>query len=55
MMIGNEYRFIQNYPLFEYVLTFLIILDFLAFPYTSRCIPTSWNNIKSPLLLHRQI
>ena len=33
---------------------FLIVLDFLAFPYTSRYIPASWNNIKSPLLLYRQ-
>lgn len=35
-------------------LAFLIVIDFLAFPSTSRYISTSWNNIKSPLLLHRQ-
>ncbi len=35
-------------------LAFLIVADFLAFPYTSHNIPTSWSNIKSPLLLHRQ-
>lgn len=33
---------------------FLIVVDFLTFPYTSRYIPASWNNIKSPLLLYRQ-
>ena len=35
-------------------LAFLIVIDFLAFSSTSRYISTSWNNIKSPLLLHRQ-
>ena len=33
---------------------FLIVVDFLASPYTSRYIPASWNNTKSRLLLHRQ-
>ena len=32
----------------------MIVFDFLVFPDTSRHIPDSWNNIKSPLLLHRQ-
>ena len=33
---------------------FLIVVDFLTFSYTSRYIPASWNNIKSPLLLYCQ-
>lgn len=51
MMIGNEYHFAQNYPLFEYVFS---VFDFLVFPYTSCYILASWNNIKSHLLLYRQ-
>ena len=55
MMIGNEYSFVRNFLLFEYVLSVLIVADILVFPDTSRYIPASWNNIKSPLILHRQI
>ena len=53
-MIEIQNEFAQNSLLFEYVFSVLDSHDFLTFPYTSRCIPTSWNNIKSPLLLHRQ-
>lgn len=53
-MIGNEHTFARYYPLFEYVFSVFIGADFLAFPYTSRHISASWQNIKSPLLLHRQ-
>lgn len=54
MMIENEYHFVQNYPLLNMYLAFLIVIDFLVFPYTSYYILASWNNIKSSLLLHRQ-
>ncbi len=54
-MITYKRYFAQYYSLYEYGLAFLIVLDFITFPYTSRCIPSSWNNIKSPLILHRQI
>ena len=53
-MIKEQRAFARNYSLFECMLSILIVVDFLAFPYTSRYIPASWNNIKSPLLLHRQ-
>ena len=54
MIIGNEYRFAQNYPLLNMHLAFLTVVDFLTLTYSSRCIPDSWNYIKSPLFLHRQ-
>lgn len=42
MMIGNEYPFVRNFLLFEYVLSVLIVADILVFPDTSRYIPASW-------------
>lgn len=53
MIIYKRY-FAQYYSLYEYGLGVLIVSDFPIFSYTSHYIPTSWNNIKSPLLLHRQ-
>ena len=54
IMTEIQYTFARNSLLFEYVFSVLDIHDFLAFPSTSRYIITSWNNIISPLLLHRQ-
>ena len=54
IMTEKQHTFARNSLLFEYVFSVLDSHDFLAFPYTSRYILTSWNNIKSPLLLHRQ-
>lgn len=54
MMIEKQRAFDRNSPLFECMMSVLIVFDFLSFPYTSRYFPASWNNIKSPLLLHRQ-
>ena len=54
IMIEKQRTFARNSLLFEYVFSVLDSHDFLTFPYTSHCIPASWNNIKSPLLLHRQ-
>ena len=54
MMTEIQYTFARNSLLFEYVFSVLNSHDFLTFPYTSRHIPTAWNNIKSPLFLHRQ-
>ena len=53
-MIEIQNKFARNTPLLECILSVLIVVDFRAFPYTSRYIPVSWNNIRSPLLLHRQ-
>ena len=53
-MIEKQRTFARNSLLFEYVFSVLIVVDFRAFPDTSRYILASWNNIKSPLLLHRQ-
>ena len=53
-MIKEQRALARNYSLFECMLSILIVFDFLASPYTSRYIPTSWNNTKSPLLLDRQ-
>lgn len=53
-MITYKRYFARYCSLYEYGLSVLIVFDFLTFPYTSRYIPASWNNIKSPLLLHRQ-
>ena len=53
-MIEIQNEFVRNSPLFECILSVLIAVVFVC-PYTSRYIPTSWNNIKRPLLLHRQI
>ena len=53
-MIKEQRAFARNYSLFECMLSILIVFDFLTSPYTSRYIPTSWNNTKSPLLLDRQ-
>ena len=54
MMIEKQCVFALNSLLLECILSVLIVADFLAFPYTSHNIPTSWSNIKSPLLLYRQ-
>lgn len=54
IMIEKQRTFARNSLLFEYVFSVLDSHDFLTFPYTSRYIPASWNNIKSPLLLYRQ-
>ena len=54
MMIENNVRLSEIFHYLNIYLVFLIVADILAFPYTSRHIPASWNNIKSPLLLHRQ-
>lgn len=54
MMIKKQRAFARNSPFFEYVFSIFDSHDFLAFPYTSRYIPASWNNIKSLLLLYRQ-
>ena len=54
MMIEKQCVFARNSLLFECVFSVLDSHDFLAFPSTSRYILTSWNNIKSPLFLHRQ-
>lgn len=54
MVIEKQCQFVRNSPLFEYILSVLIVADILVFPYISHDIPDSWNNIKSPLLLHRQ-
>ena len=54
IMIEKQRTFARNSLLFEYVFCALDSHDFLTFPYTSHYIPDSWNNIKSPLLLHRQ-
>lgn len=54
IIIEKQRTFARNSLLFEYVFCALDSHDFLTFPYTSHCIPASWNNIKSPLLLHRQ-
>lgn len=53
-MIKEQRAFARNNSLFECILSVLIVVDFLTFPCTSRYIPASWNNTKSPLLLHRQ-
>ena len=54
IMIEIQNEFAQSSLLFEYAFSVLDSHDFLTFPYTSHYIPASWNNIKSPLLLHRQ-
>ena len=54
MMIENNVRLSEIFHFLNMYLAFLIVADILAFPYTSRYIPASWNNIKSPLLLHHQ-
>ena len=54
-MNEKQYAFDRNSPLYNVYRAFLIVYDFLSFPYASHHIPTSWNNIKGPLLLHRQI
>lgn len=54
IIIEKQRTFARNSLLFEYVFSVLDSHDFLTFPYTSHYIPDSWNNIKSPLLLHRQ-
>ena len=53
-MIKEQRAFARNYSLFECMLSILIVFDFLASPYTSRYIPTSWNNSKSRVLSDRQ-
>ena len=53
-MIEIQNKFARNTPLLECILSVLIVVDFRAFPDTSHNILASWNNIKSPLLLHRQ-
>ena len=53
-MIEKQRTFARNSLLFEYVFCALDSHDFLTFPYASHYIPDTWNNIKSPLLLHRQ-
>ena len=50
-MITYKWYFAQHCSLYECGLS---VFDFPIFSYTSRYIPASWNNIKSPLLLHRQ-
>ena len=54
MMIENNVRLSEIFHYLNIYLVFLIVADILAFPYTSRYIPASWNNIKSLLFLHRQ-
>ena len=54
MMIENNVRLSEIFHFLNMYLAFLIVADILAFPYTSRYIPASWNNLKSLLLLHRQ-
>ena len=54
MMIENNVRLSEIFHYLNIYLVFLIVADFLAFPYTSRCIPASWKSIKSSLFLHRQ-
>ena len=54
-MIIYKRHFAQYCSLYEYSLAVLLVSDFSIFSYISRHIPFTWNNIKSPLLLHRQI
>lgn len=54
MLIKEQRAFDRTIHFLNMCLVFLIVVDFLAFPYTSRYIPASWNSIESPLLLHRQ-
>ena len=49
IMIEKQRTFTRNSLIFEYVFSVLGSHDFLAFPYTSRYIHDSWNNIRSPL------
>ena len=54
IMIEKQRAFVRTAHFLTMYLAFLIVADILAFPYTSCYIPTSWSNIKSPLLLYRQ-
>ncbi len=53
MIIYKRY-FAQYCSLYEYGLGVLLGSDFPIFSYTFHNILASWNNVKSPLLLHRQ-
>ena len=43
MMIEKRCAFDRNSPLYNVYQAFLIVYDFLSFPYASHHIPASWN------------